>query len=137
MPEAVERSAGGLVFTPGRKVLLILDRYGFWTFPKGHVETGETDEEAAQREVHEETGIVARPIDGLTTLRYPLRSGRTKEVRLFVMTAEETAARPLKAEIREARFCTVAEALEMLQEKSHPGYTDLLRRAAERAGSGG
>lgn len=32
-------------------------RSGFWTFPKGHVDEGETDEEAARREIAEEAGL--------------------------------------------------------------------------------
>jgi len=54
-----EHSAGGVIFEDG-SVLLILaknlkgDRV--WTFPKGHLEAGETPEAAAIREVSEETG---------------------------------------------------------------------------------
>ena len=59
-----ETSAGGLVLdrsSPQASGALIgrLDRRGrlLWSLPKGHVEAGETDEQAAVREVHEETGI--------------------------------------------------------------------------------
>ncbi len=56
--ETLERvSAGGIIFSGG-KVLLIRRRdQGTWIFPKGHVEEKETDKEAAVREVSEETGI--------------------------------------------------------------------------------
>jgi len=37
--------------------LLRRQRYRDWTFPKGKVEDGETDEQAAVREVEEETGL--------------------------------------------------------------------------------
>lgn len=55
-----ERSAGAVVFsnTPdGTEYLLLRYGGGNWGFPKGHVEAGETDVQAAQREVGEETGI--------------------------------------------------------------------------------
>lgn len=55
-----ERSAGAVVFTPtatGPEYLLLRYGGGNWGFPKGHVEAGETDIQAAQREVAEETGI--------------------------------------------------------------------------------
>ena len=55
-----ETSAGGVVFRlDGREplFLLIRDSYQNWGFPKGHVESGERPEEAAVREVSEETGL--------------------------------------------------------------------------------
>ncbi len=60
-----ETSAGGLVLDrsssrQARGALIgRLDRRGrlLWSLPKGHVEQGETDEQTAVREVHEETGI--------------------------------------------------------------------------------
>lgn len=55
-----EVSAGGVLFrcTPdGPRYLLILDAYRKWGFPKGHVDPGESAEEAARREVQEETGL--------------------------------------------------------------------------------
>ena len=56
----VETSAGGVVVRPsdeGWRVLVIRDPYGNWGLPKGHVEGDETLEEAAAREVVEETGV--------------------------------------------------------------------------------
>jgi len=55
-----ETSAGGVVYRlhAGHAVfLLIRDSYQNWGFPKGHLETGERAEDAAVREVREETGI--------------------------------------------------------------------------------
>lgn len=56
---AVETSAGGVVFRQGPElhVLLIRDPYSNWGLPKGHIEGGETAEQAALREVEEETGL--------------------------------------------------------------------------------
>jgi 8-oxo-dGTP pyrophosphatase MutT (NUDIX family) len=50
-----QQAAGGLIIK--NKAILSIFRYNCWDFPKGHVESGETDEEAAIREVTEETGI--------------------------------------------------------------------------------
>lgn len=55
-----EISAGGVVIHrngKGLRYLVIRDSYGNWGFPKGHVERGETIEDAARREVAEETGL--------------------------------------------------------------------------------
>jgi len=56
----LEISAGGIVFkrTPqGVRVAFILDPFGKWAFAKGHVEKGETIEDAAYRETREEMGL--------------------------------------------------------------------------------
>ena len=65
-----ETSAGGLVVDPAHACAALigrLDRRGrlLWSLPKGHIEEGETAEQAAVREVEEETGILA-------TVRAPL-----------------------------------------------------------------
>lgn len=55
-----EQSAGILVFHgrgKNRKYLLLHYASGHWSFPKGHVEAGEDEREAALREMDEETGI--------------------------------------------------------------------------------
>ena len=55
-----EVSAGGLVFKRGKRGIsfaMMVDSYGKWTFPKGHVEAGESIAEAAARETLEELGL--------------------------------------------------------------------------------
>ena len=64
-----ETSAGGVVFRcddHGLRFLLILDGYGNWGFPKGHIDEGEIPDIAARREILEETGL------GDLILRAPL-----------------------------------------------------------------
>lgn len=69
-PTAQERSAGFLCYLPDPQVSvgrrwLLLDYGQHWDFPKGGVEPGETDEQAATRELMEETGLApARVIEG-------------------------------------------------------------------------
>lgn len=38
--------------------VFVVKEYGYWGFPKGHLEAGETPQEAAQRELREETGLI-------------------------------------------------------------------------------
>ena len=82
------RAAGGVVLDDhGRVAVVHRPHRDDWSLPKGHLEAGESDEEAAVREVHEEAGIEARIVDDAGTTSYVDHHGRPKVVRYFVMTA--------------------------------------------------
>jgi 8-oxo-dGTP pyrophosphatase MutT (NUDIX family) len=94
-----------------------------WILPKGHIDPGETPEEAARREVLEETGVEARVISTLGTERFTYE-GREVRVRHFAMRATGTGT---AIEDRETRWCLLAEAETMLGFES---ARDMVRRAA-------
>lgn len=56
-----EKSCGGIIFYNGKqntKILLVKNTNGkYWSFPKGHIEKGETEKQTAAREIKEETGL--------------------------------------------------------------------------------
>ena len=84
-----EKSCGALVFRKifdVTQILLIKNRKGsHWSFPKGHVEEGETEQETALREVKEETGINIEIIDGFReTVHYKPSRNIEKDVVYFV-----------------------------------------------------
>jgi len=90
-------AAGCVVFASYKQatcVLIILDQYGKWTFPKGHLEPGETARDAAIREVFEETGISGQVGAFIDTIHYDVvnKRGETvrKQVDFFVMTTTQT-----------------------------------------------
>jgi 8-oxo-dGTP diphosphatase len=90
------RAAGGIVWRragPGREVLLVYRRsHDDWSFPKGKVEPGETEEAAALREVEEETGLRCALGDPLGAISYRDGRGRPKTVCYWSMEATGTAA---------------------------------------------
>jgi 8-oxo-dGTP pyrophosphatase MutT (NUDIX family) len=117
-----ERAAGGVLFhdEAGRRLFLLLrhERGGHWGFPKGRVEAGESELDAALREIREETGISnIELVDGVAvTSRYPiLRDGRSlsKTVTYF---AARVRGEPvcLSHEHTDARWATTAEAARIL-----------------------
>lgn len=65
-----QRSAGGLVVRGGEVLLISLQEGRRWQLPKGHIETGESAEVAAVREVREETGVTGRPLGQLPSIEY-------------------------------------------------------------------
>ena len=112
------RAAGGVVRrrVDGHVVTVLVHRprYDDWTFPKGKLLEGESFEEAALREVLEETGLKCRIDAELPTLRYADQNGRPKVVRYWSMEPLDGADLHPTDEVDEARWCTLAEAREVL-----------------------
>ncbi|MCS6881542.1 MAG: NUDIX domain-containing protein [Oscillochloridaceae bacterium] len=134
MSQKPVRAAGAVVYTRGNDgillVLLIKDRYGEWTLPKGHVEPDEAEEAAAVREIAEETGIACTIEGPLARVSYPiLKHGawRDKEVTYFLARADRATPVPATAEgISEARWAAPAEALATI---SYSQIRDVTRQA--------
>jgi 8-oxo-dGTP diphosphatase len=73
------RSAGGLVVHDSRILLISTQEGKRWQLPKGHIEQGETPEEAAIREVREETGVTGEILAPLPPVEYwYLEKGRRR-----------------------------------------------------------
>lgn len=113
-----ERSCGAIVFRlfGGRLQALMVRHYaGHWSFPKGHVEGRETDEETAVREVLEETGInIAIHSDFVEESTYEPRQGIKKTVRFFIGDYVDGELLPQHDEVSDAEWMAPEEVLELL-----------------------
>ncbi len=111
-------AAGGIV-TRGRTTAtpetLVVHRpaYDDWSFPKGKLDEGETEEEAARREVREETGFDCSLDAEIGTVEYTDRNGIRKVVRYWSMEPTGGEFAP-NDEVDEIRWLTAAKALELL-----------------------
>lgn len=112
------RAAGGVVVRrreggPADVAVVHRPRYDDWTLPKGKLMAGESHEEAALREVEEETGLVCRLGRPAGRLSYRDRRGREKVVRYWVMlpVGGEFARND---EVDELRWLSFAEAIKAL-----------------------
>jgi ADP-ribose pyrophosphatase YjhB (NUDIX family) len=89
----IKRAAGCVVYRisdGSPQILLIHDKYGRWTLPKGHLEPGETERDAAVREVFEETAIGGELGPPIERIGYTVTKNgrqRAKTVAFFLMRA--------------------------------------------------
>ena len=115
----------------GVEVLLVhRPRYDDWSLPKGKCEPGETQRDAARREVEEETGLACDLGDELPETRYVDHKGRSKSVRYWAMTAEHGSFAP-NDEVDEVRWLAPDQAVELI---SYPHDRPVVDALVERLG---
>ena len=108
-------------------VLVHRPRYDDWSFPKGKLHKGESFEEAALREVAEETGLVCALGDELPSTEYLDSKGRLKLVRYWAMRIVEVQPWAPGDEVDQRRWVTLDEAAAMLSYGHDRDLLELLR----------
>ena len=114
-----EKSCGAVVFRNERRdgflnryVLMIKhSSQGHYSFPKGHVEVGETEIKTAEREVFEETSVRIHINEKFRQpVYYRPKVGVKKEVVYFLAFTRQTEIKPRPGEIAEVAWIPVEEA---------------------------
>ncbi len=127
-----EFSAGGVVVRAG-EVAVVVPRQGVVALPKGHPESNETLEQAATREVLEETGLVAEPRGKLGEVRYwyTFRGERVlKSVTFFLFDYVSGSVEDHDDEVESAEWIDLKDATERL---SYRGEREMARKALAEA----
>jgi 8-oxo-dGTP diphosphatase len=107
-------AAGGVVLRDGLVALVHRPRYDDWSLPKGKLDPGESAEQAAVREVEEETGIRARLVRELPSIEYRDNKDRPKRVRYWLMEVEHDPGFAPNDETDELRWLSLADAQALL-----------------------
>ena len=111
------RAAGGVAWRcrDGRVEVLLVHRakHDDWSFPKGKNAEGESDEDAAVREVEEETNLRVALGAELATTTY-VSNGRPKQVRYWLVEPEDPDAARAQNEVDELAWLRPADASERL-----------------------
>ena len=133
-----EFSAGGVVIRRAEgetEVALVSPRKGVYALPKGHADPGESLEQAATREVREETGLVAEPVEELGEVSYWYRLGGVrvlKTVTFFLFKYRSGAVADHDDEVVWAGWVPLAEAVEQL---TYDGERQMATKALGRGGT--
>jgi 8-oxo-dGTP pyrophosphatase MutT (NUDIX family) len=133
------RSAGGLV-VEGSRILLISTQEGRrWQLPKGHIERGESPEQAAVREIEEETGVSGRVIAPLPGVEYWfVEKGRRrvhKRVDYFLLSYVSGSVADFDAhEVSGAEWFSWEEGIAKLSFDNERRVVEAAREIAESSG---
>ncbi|MGH2981865.1 MAG: NUDIX hydrolase [Solirubrobacterales bacterium] len=123
------RAAGGVLLRSGAEGIEVAvihrPKYGDWSLPKGKLDDAEGFEQAALREVEEETGMRAELGSELSSVSYRDRKGRSKLVRYWLMRPIDGEFRP-GSEVDEVRWLDPDQARELL---SYEHDAELVRDA--------
>ena len=129
-----EHSAGGVVVRGDETIVIVPTRRTasgrqVLALPKGHVDPGETPEQAASREVREETGMTGELLEQLGEVRYWYqREGKKipKLVTFFLFEYRSGSEADHDAEVEEVRWVPLAQAA---SELSYKGEREMVQRA--------
>jgi 8-oxo-dGTP diphosphatase len=129
-------SAGGVVVRDDEVIVIVPKRKGaqgdeVLGLPKGHLDGDETEVEAAIREVNEETGVVAEPIEKLGEISYTYeRRGRPIDKRVaFYLLEYRSGDLAHDHEIEHVRWMPLEQAARSL---TYEGERDMVQRALSR-----
>ena len=118
-----EKSCGAVVYCQMDneiKYLLACEHSGYWVFPKGHMEAGESERDTALREVREETGLDVTFVEGFRVTDEPslARDGRPNTIKqtvYFLATYEKQMFAPQETELSKIVLMDYEKALDTLQ----------------------
>ncbi len=123
-------SAGGIIVNADGHVVIVTQRDGSWSLPKGHIDPGENPFQAALREIHEETGLTSLTL--VNRLGWHDRTARNepagyKRVHLFLFTSTQATLAPVDPHNQVARWAPLDEAVALIR---NTGDAERLRGAA-------
>lgn len=115
----IEKSCGAVVYTRVNgeiRYVLAQNLEGYYGFPKGHMEAGETEEQTALREIREEVGLCPRLIDGFRTCAehpLPKKPDVIKQVVYFLAEYEDQEIIFQQEELLSAPLVSYEEAMKL------------------------
>ena len=126
-----EKSAGAVVFHRAENVEYLLLLSNFWGFPKGHLERGESERDAALREVREEAGLDVTLLDGFREVDeywYARHGERVRKIAIFFLAEAPHRDSKISWEHTAMAWLSFDEAMTRL---TYRNGQEILRKANE------
>ena len=133
-------SAGGIIFKKEKGEVKVLvtqhSKHKGWEFPKGHLEIAETSEQAALREVEEETGVKAKVLEKAGTTQYFYydddKQKCFKTVNYFFMQFLELGEATTASEVSDKKWLPVEKVEAQLTFKSTKEMWEKAKKSVKR-----
>ncbi len=116
------QTGGGVVIGPNNMVLVVNQHGLAWSLPKGHIEREESAQEAAAREIEEESGITSlkliKELGSYERYKISLTGGddtsEKKHITMFLFTTEQTKLQPIDSDNPEAKWVEIKDVAKLL-----------------------
>ena len=131
-----EKSCGCIIINDKEEVLLVHHNKGHWDFPKGHVESGETEVETAKREVKEETNIDVEVNEEYRySTKYSPKEDVIKEVIYFLARNISDNRQAQLEEVSEVKWFSMDDAIDKITYDTSRDILIQLKKDLEKKGS--
>ena len=130
-----EKSCGAVIYRINEKndvrILLVKNHNGkCWTFPKGHIEMGENEQQTALREIKEETGLSVEIIPGFRQTSSYRPFGKIRKTAVFFLAkADKSIVSMQPSEIDYYLWVSIDEAMRMCR---HENDTNILKEVRKK-----
>ena len=130
-----EKSCGCIIINDKEEVLLVHHNKGHWDFPKGHVESGETEVETAKREVKEETNIDVEVNEEYRySTKYSPKEDVIKEVIYFLARNISDNRQAQLEEVSEVKWFSMDDAIDKITYDTSRDILMQLKKDLEKKG---
>lgn len=115
--------SGGVVIGPGNKIVVVSQNGDSWSLPKGHIDESEDAEQAAVREIQEETGIQDVKVFDVIGAYERTRIGKggvgedfedVRHITMFLCITNQTELQPVDPENPIAEWLSIQDVADRL-----------------------